>query len=554
MAALAPTLAVARPTPSCSTRPSSSTPRAGRPLRGPPPRRHRSSVTRPQPTDDSVALARERQLAFSRVGRRRHRRVQPGGARHRRRRRCCGCTSRDAAAPRACATAWLVLGAAWPSCCSCVGGGRHRPPGPERDPRRPPTSRGTSRALAGGRRATPEPTSAGPPEIADVAEALNLLADRIDELRAAERERVADLSHRLRTPLTALRLDAEAARRRDADRGRRPARGRGQRADPRRPAPAARGRSAVRCDLAAVAADRAAFWGALADDDGRAVDLHRRAGRPAPRAACRARTRRPPSTCCSATCSPTRRTARRYAVSVRGRPTDRVELVVEDGGPGIADADAVARPRRQRRRVDRPRPRHRRPPRQRRGRRAPGRAPSSALGGARVVLDLPARRGRRGDPGRRRGAGRDRSAAGRSRSTRSWSCALYDARRRLLRHRRRAGRRGDFLTSPEVGPALRRGGRPGPRRWWDEAGAARRVPVVEAGAGPGHAGPRRARRPSRGARAALRYVLVERSARPAGAPRRAPGARAAGARLRQPARPRRRGTSGRRPRPPDRSW
>ena len=36
--------------------------------------------------------------------------------------------------------------------------------------------------------------------------ALNLLADRIDELIVADREAVADLSHRLRTPLTALRL------------------------------------------------------------------------------------------------------------------------------------------------------------------------------------------------------------------------------------------------------------------------------------------------------------------------------------------------------------
>ncbi|HET6662864.1 MAG TPA: hypothetical protein VFG94_01340 [Acidimicrobiales bacterium] len=68
----------------------------------------------------------------------------------------------------------------------------------------------TARALASGSdeaRAQPGPT----PELADAARALNLLADRIDELRAAERERVADLSHRLRTPLTALRLDAEAA-------------------------------------------------------------------------------------------------------------------------------------------------------------------------------------------------------------------------------------------------------------------------------------------------------------------------------------------------------
>ena len=51
---------------------------------------------------------------------------------------------------------------------------------------------------------------AGPPEVRRVAHALNGLAGRIDELLAQERETVADLSHRLRTPLTALRLDVES--------------------------------------------------------------------------------------------------------------------------------------------------------------------------------------------------------------------------------------------------------------------------------------------------------------------------------------------------------
>lgn len=51
---------------------------------------------------------------------------------------------------------------------------------------------------------------AGPPEVRSVAIALNGLAARIDELLTLERETVADLSHRLRTPLTAVRLDVEA--------------------------------------------------------------------------------------------------------------------------------------------------------------------------------------------------------------------------------------------------------------------------------------------------------------------------------------------------------
>ena len=52
-------------------------------------------------------------------------------------------------------------------------------------------------------------TPAGPPEVRVVA-GVNQLAGRIGELLREERETVADLAHRLRTPLTALRLDAEA--------------------------------------------------------------------------------------------------------------------------------------------------------------------------------------------------------------------------------------------------------------------------------------------------------------------------------------------------------
>lgn len=50
----------------------------------------------------------------------------------------------------------------------------------------------------------------GPPELAEAGEAFNAMAGRLSELVIAERERAADLSHRLRTPLTALRLDADA--------------------------------------------------------------------------------------------------------------------------------------------------------------------------------------------------------------------------------------------------------------------------------------------------------------------------------------------------------
>jgi len=49
----------------------------------------------------------------------------------------------------------------------------------------------------------------GPPEVVNVGHAVNQLAGRIGELIAAEREAAADISHRLRTPLTALQLEAE---------------------------------------------------------------------------------------------------------------------------------------------------------------------------------------------------------------------------------------------------------------------------------------------------------------------------------------------------------
>src|SRR5262249_55893453 len=77
---------------------------------------------------------------------------------------------------------------------------------------------GTADRLAGGdldARATED----GPRELRRVGRELNRLADRIGELLHAEREEVADLAHRLRTPVTALRLDAEAVRdRTDRDR------------------------------------------------------------------------------------------------------------------------------------------------------------------------------------------------------------------------------------------------------------------------------------------------------------------------------------------------
>jgi signal transduction histidine kinase len=115
----------------------------------------------------------------------------------------------------------------------------------------------------------------GPPEVQEVALELNDLADRIVRLLRSEREAAADLSHRLRTPLTAVRLDAEALEagpgtsrliddldelERTVDfvinEARRPIR-----------SDSARG-----CDLSAVAGERVAFWIALAEEQGRTLE------------------------------------------------------------------------------------------------------------------------------------------------------------------------------------------------------------------------------------------------------------------------------------------
>jgi signal transduction histidine kinase len=50
----------------------------------------------------------------------------------------------------------------------------------------------------------------GPDELAEVGAAFNALTGRVSALMDRERETAADISHRLRTPLTALKLDIEA--------------------------------------------------------------------------------------------------------------------------------------------------------------------------------------------------------------------------------------------------------------------------------------------------------------------------------------------------------
>ena len=78
--------------------------------------------------------------------------------------------------------------------------------------------------------------------------------------------------------------------------------------------------------------------------------------------------------------------------------------------------------------------------------------------------------------------------------------ALYDPEHGFYATGGRAGRRGDFLTSPEVGPLFGAVVARALDAWWAEAGEPDVFIVVEAGAGPGHAGAVGARPPRRAAR------------------------------------------------------
>ncbi len=114
----------------------------------------------------------------------------------------------------------------------------------------------------------------GPPELQSMGAAFNLLATRVTDLLDAEREQIADLSHRLRTPLTALRLQAEQIEdsaervsvldkvdrlRGAVDQIIRDARHRPQ--------------QAASCDIVAVVETRTTFWAVLAEEEARTVSV-----------------------------------------------------------------------------------------------------------------------------------------------------------------------------------------------------------------------------------------------------------------------------------------
>lgn len=132
-------------------------------------------------------------------------------------------------------------------------------------------------AAALGGRTKPEPLPpAGPPEVRDLSTAMNRLVDRIESLLERERAGVADVSHRLRTPMTALRLrvdgvaDADTRERLSADLDELQATVDHVVREARR---SEREGLVVRADGVAVVAERTRFWAPLAEDLGRPFDL-----------------------------------------------------------------------------------------------------------------------------------------------------------------------------------------------------------------------------------------------------------------------------------------
>ncbi|MEZ0068410.1 signal transduction histidine kinase [Streptacidiphilus sp. MAP12-20] len=206
-----------------------------------------------------------------------------------------------------------------------------------------------ARALGGGDLAVRVPQADGsPPELREAAEAFNAMADRVVRLVAAERELAADLSHRLRTPLTVLRLNAAslgqgvaadqtrhavAQLEREVDQIIRAVRGRGVEQT-------ATGADPVACDAAEVIRDRAEFWSALAEDEDRPWQLAG-AERPVrvPVAAAELG-----AALDAMLGNVFRHTAQGTAFAIDVHETgDGVIVLVSDAGPGIADPESALR-------------------------------------------------------------------------------------------------------------------------------------------------------------------------------------------------------------------
>lgn len=185
----------------------------------------------------------------------------------------------------------------------------------------------------------------GPTELRLAAVAFNSMADQVVQLLANERELAADLSHRLRTPLTVLRLNAASLGDGPAAEQTRTAVAQLERevdtiirtAREAKPQTVAAGPGAG-CDAAEVVRERMAFWSALAEDEGRKVrvaGVDRPVRIPVARADLAAALDALLGNVFRHT---TEGTA--FAVDVHNGE-DAVIVLVSDAGPGISDPEAA---------------------------------------------------------------------------------------------------------------------------------------------------------------------------------------------------------------------
>ncbi|WP_405095412.1 ATP-binding protein [Micromonospora sp. NBC_01412] len=199
----------------------------------------------------------------------------------------------------------------------------------------------------------------GPRELAEAGYAFNRMADRMAAAHTDERELVADLSHRLRTPLTVLRLDAEGLDSDDTSVGSFTEAELDRRRTIRRIRQAivtlegeidvlikttrktvAHDAGPAMCDVSELVRDRMVFWSALAGDQNRP---HRVSGAqlripaPVPRAELAAALDAVIGNVFRYT---PQGTAFELAVS---RRDGYVAIRIDDAGPGITDPDRALR-------------------------------------------------------------------------------------------------------------------------------------------------------------------------------------------------------------------
>jgi signal transduction histidine kinase len=183
----------------------------------------------------------------------------------------------------------------------------------------------------------------GPAELSEVGAAFNTLTGRVSALMDRERETAADISHRLRTPLTALKLDIEALEskvdvgrlQRDVDELERVV---GHVISEARRS--TRDGGGMVTDLGPIVSERVRYWGFLADDQARRWTLDvepgkfQVAGNPADLEAMvdavieNVFAHTPPGTS--------------YRIRLVRTSTD-AELTVGDDGPGITDVTLLER-------------------------------------------------------------------------------------------------------------------------------------------------------------------------------------------------------------------